>query len=67
MDTVIIQDNHQLSLPTSVLQHFHLQPGQTLICIVKGNVINLIPKQDIQSVRGLLKGANTANYRDRQE
>ena len=53
MNKAIIQDNYQLSLPQNILEHF--QPGQTFICVIKGDIISLVPKQDIQSVRGLLK------------
>jgi bifunctional DNA-binding transcriptional regulator/antitoxin component of YhaV-PrlF toxin-antitoxin module len=67
MEHAIIRKNHQLSLPPGLLKRLNLQPGQTFICIVKGDVISLVPKHNIQSVRGLLKGANTENYRDRNE
>jgi hypothetical protein len=33
--------------------------------IWKFQTIRLIPKDDIQAFRGLLKGANPENYRDR--
>jgi len=67
MEQAVIRKNHQLSLPPGLLKRLDLQPGQTFICIVKGDVISLVPKRDMQSVRGLLKGADTGNYRDRNE
>jgi bifunctional DNA-binding transcriptional regulator/antitoxin component of YhaV-PrlF toxin-antitoxin module len=67
MEQAVIRKNHQLSLPPGLLKRLDLQPGQTFICIVKGDVISLVPKRDLQSLRGLLKGANIENYRDRDE
>ena len=45
----------------------HLEAGQQFIFVAKGNVINLVPKQDMEQLRGLLKGANPENSRDRQD
>lgn len=67
MEQAVILNNNQLSLPPEVARRLDLQPGQTLICLVNGNVISLVPVRGIQSARGLLKGANTENYRDRNE
>jgi len=67
MEQAVIRENHQLSLPPDLLKRLDLQPGQTFICIVKGDVISLVPKRDLQSLRGLLKGANIENYRDQDE
>ena len=67
MEQAIIQDNQQLRLPSDLWQRLNLQVGQQFICVVKGDVISLVPKRTMASMRGLLKGANPEGYRDRTE
>lgn len=67
MENAILQDNHQLALPPDLWLRLHLQVGQQFVCVVKGDVISLVPKRTMASVRGLLKGANPEGYRDRNE
>ena len=67
MEQAVIQNNQQLSFPPGLWQRLHLQPGQQFVCVVKGDVISLVPKRTIKSVRGLLKGADPENYRDRSD
>ncbi len=67
MEHAVIEPNQQLSLPSSLRQRLNLQPGQQFVCVVKGDVISLVPPRSIESVRGLLKGANPEGYRDRIE
>ena len=67
MESTILSNDFQVMIPESILKTLNLQAGQQFICLIKGGIINLIPKRDIQSVRGLLRGANPDNYRDRKE
>ncbi len=67
MEQAIIQDNQQLILPSDLWKRLNLQVGQQFTCVVKGDVISLIPKHTMASIRGLLRGANTEGYRDRNE
>ena len=67
MEQAIIQDDQQLILPSNLCKRLNLQVGQQFTCVVKGDVISLIPKQTMASIRGLLRGANTEGYRDRNE
>ena len=67
MEQAIIQDNQQLRLPSDLWQRLNLQVGQQFICVVKGDVISLVAKRTMASMRGLLKGANPEGYRDRNE
>jgi antitoxin component of MazEF toxin-antitoxin module len=67
MEQAIIQDNQQLRLPSDLWQRLNLQVGQQFICVVKGDVISLVPKRTMASIRGLLKGANPEGYRDRND
>ena len=45
----------------------HLHAGQKFAIIPKGDTIVLAPIRRLDEVRGLLKGADPSNYRDRGE
>ncbi len=63
----IFTENNQLQLPTHICQQLHLTAGQQFVCLIKGQSIYLIPQKNIKEIKGLLKGANTDNIRDRSE
>ena len=65
MENTTLSQNFQIKIPDNILEKLHLQAGQQFICIAENQTIRLIPKNDIQAFRGLLKGANPENYRDR--
>jgi hypothetical protein len=45
----------------------NLQAGQQFTVLAKGRAIELVPVRSLKEMRGILKGANTENYRDRQD
>jgi AbrB family looped-hinge helix DNA binding protein len=65
MENITLSQDFQITIPDDVRGKLHLQAGQQFICIVEEQTIRLIPKDNIQAFRGLLKGANPENYRDR--
>jgi len=65
MENITLSQDFQITIPDDVRRKLHLQAGQQFICIVEEQTIRLIPKDNIQAFRGLLKGANPENYRDR--
>jgi AbrB family looped-hinge helix DNA binding protein len=65
MEKTILSQDFQVVIPDNIRKTLHLQAGQQFICLVENQTIRLIPKDDIQAFRGLLKGANPENYRDR--
>ncbi|HID98674.1 MAG TPA: AbrB/MazE/SpoVT family DNA-binding domain-containing protein [Thiotrichaceae bacterium] len=67
MESITLSQNFQIVIPDNILEKLHLQVGQQFICITENNTIRLIPKNDIQAFRGILKDANPENYRDRPE
>ena len=67
MESTTLSPNFQVMIPDNIREKLHLQTGQQFICIAENKTIRLIPKNDIQAFRGLLKGANPENYRDRSQ
>ncbi len=65
MEHIKLSENYQVRLPDNLIQQLHLKAGQEFLCVVKNGAINLIPRLEVQSLRGLLKGANPEDYRER--
>ena len=67
MTEVVLLEKNYVNLPLDVCESLHFQTGQKFELVVKGDSITLVPKPSMQSVRGILKGCNTDNVRDRYE
>ncbi len=66
---VSLSKENQIAIPQEIRDTLHLKAGQKFsLIVVKDNLISLIPlKNSVESFRGILKGANTDNIRDRDE
>lgn len=67
METATISTKFQICIPKKIREELHIEPGQEFIFIAKGNCLELVPKRALKDMRGLLKGANTKNVRDRSD
>lgn len=67
MQTATISSKFQISVPKIVREQMHIKPGQQFIFVIKGNCLELIPKRDIKSLRGIFADANTQFMRDRED
>ncbi len=67
MASATLSSKYQLSIPKAVREELELQAGQKFSVIAKGGVIELVPLRTLESARGMLKGANPDNYRDRSD
>jgi len=67
MQTATISSKFQISVPKKVREELHIKPGQQFIFIAKGNCLELVPKRDINELKGILEGANTKDIRDRSD
>lgn len=67
MHATTISSKFQISIPKQIREQLHIKPGQQFIFIAKGDCLELVPKRDIQDMRGIMAGANTENTRDRDE
>lgn len=67
MFTATISSKFQISVPKKIREQLHIKPGQQFIFVLKGDCLELVPKRDVKEVRGILKGANVKNVRDRSD
>jgi len=56
----------QICIPKAIRERLHLRAGQQFVFLTNGETINLVPKRDLQELRGVLSGADTGNVRDRK-
>jgi AbrB family looped-hinge helix DNA binding protein len=64
---VTLSEQYQVAIPKEIRDSLHLKAGQIFTVVLKGDLIALVPKPSIKAFRGILKGANTDNVRDRSE
>ena len=64
---VTLSQHYQISIPQEIRDLLNLQVWQKFSVVLKNDSITLVPKSSMQSFRGILKGANTHNVRDRSE
>jgi AbrB family looped-hinge helix DNA binding protein len=57
----------QISIPKAVREEMHWAAGQEFVFIPKGKAVLIMPVPELQQLRGLAKGANTNQLRDRQD
>jgi AbrB family looped-hinge helix DNA binding protein len=64
MQTVIVSPKYQVAIPKSVREALNLRPGQKMLIVKYEGRIELIPEQNIEDLRGFLKGINTEFKRE---
>ena len=67
MHIATISSKFQISVPKKIREQLDIKPGQQFIFIAKGDCLELVPKRTIKELRGILKGADTKNIRDRDD
>lgn len=67
MHTATLTEKFQIGIPKAFRDDLGLRAGQQFVFVAKGDTIVMIPRRDISEVRGMFKGANTDNVRDRTE
>jgi AbrB family looped-hinge helix DNA binding protein len=67
MQTGIISSKYQICIPKKIREELHIKAGEQFIFIVQGNTLQLVPKRDLESMRGIMAGANKEDVRDRQD
>ena len=67
MATATVSSKFQIAFPKAVREAMQIQPGQQFEFIPMGSVIQLAPKTSIKELRGIARGANPENYRDRKD
>ncbi len=67
MYAATLTEKFQIGIPKAFRDDLGLRAGQQFVFVAKGDTIIMIPRREISEVRGLLKGANPENVRDRTE
>jgi AbrB family looped-hinge helix DNA binding protein len=62
-----LSSKFQISIPKSVRETEGWQAGQKFVFIPKGKGVLVMPVPEAEELFGLAKGANTENYRDRED
>ena len=66
-DTATLSSKFQISIPKAVREGQGWQAGQELVFIRKGKGVLVMPVPDRERLRGIAKGADTTDYRDRTD
>ena len=67
MASVTLSSKFQFSIPKAVREELHLHAGQQFAIITKGDIISLVPIPELAEMRGIAKGVDTSDYRDRTD
>jgi AbrB family looped-hinge helix DNA binding protein len=67
MPSVTLSSKFQLSIPKAIREEMNLKAGQKFAILPKGDTIVLAPIRPLEEMRGILKGADTRDYRDRTD
>lgn len=66
-DTTTLSSKFQISVPKSVREEMGWKAGQKLVFIPKGKGVALVPVPTLEELRGIAKGADPSDYRDRND
>ena len=67
MHAATLTEKFQIGIPKAFREDLGLKAGQQFVFVAKGDTIVMIPRREINEMRGAFKGANTDNVRDRTE
>lgn len=66
-NSATLSTKFQISVPKAVRESQNWQPEQKFAFIKEGAGWLLVPVPELKDLRGLMKGANTDNIRDRKD
>ena len=65
--TTTLSSKFQISIPKAVREEQHWTAGQEFVFIPKGKGMLMMPVPEFKQLRGIARGANTKNVRDRKD
>ena len=65
--TATLSSKFQISIPKAIRTSMHWEAGLTFAFIPKGSGVLLVPVPKIDQLKGMAKGSNTEDYRDRTD
>ena len=66
-DTATLSSKFQISIPKAVRDELGWKAGQSFVFVPKGNGVTLVPVPELKDLFGIAEGADTSNYRDRND
>jgi AbrB family looped-hinge helix DNA binding protein len=66
-DVATLSSKFQISIPKAIRSARKWQPGQKFAFIPKDGGVMLVPVPRLEDLAGSMRGANTENYRDRNQ
>jgi AbrB family looped-hinge helix DNA binding protein len=67
MTQATLSTKYQLVIPREIRDRLHLQRGQKMIFLVKGDVITLVPERPLGDIRGMARHLRPGSLREKQE
>lgn len=65
--TTKLSSKYQISIPKAARERLGWRPGQKIAFIDHGHSVVMVPVPDREELAGMACGANTNNYRDRND
>ncbi len=62
---VTLSSKYQVVIPKEIRERAGLEPGQRYLVMLDGEIIRLVPEVPLESLLGILKGANTEGLREK--
>lgn len=66
-DSATLSSKFQISIPKAVRERHNWKPGQEFAFIPNGKSVLIVPVPTLEELRGIAKGANREDYRDRDD
>jgi AbrB family looped-hinge helix DNA binding protein len=66
-ETATLSSKFQISIPKAIRSAQHWEAGLTFAFIPKGTGVLLVPVPKRDALKGLVRGASSADYRDRAD
>ena len=64
-DVLVIPDDYRLTIPRAVRELPGFQPGKKVVWLVKGGSVSLVPVLGLDKLRGIARGIDTSNIREK--
>jgi AbrB family looped-hinge helix DNA binding protein len=62
-----ISSKFQVVIPKALRERLDLRPRQKLTILEKGGILYLVPDQEVKTLRGIARGVEVADYRDKSD
>ena len=67
MSTVKVSPKFQVVIPKEVRERMRLRKGQRMIVVSYGKVITLVPDRPLEELRGMTKGMDWRDMREKND